>query len=577
MEDTSTFISVQGNQFIPYSRDILRRNLPSASRSQNWKQLLLSRSLSRALDRVNVLGDDRTGHTGCVNALSWAQGGQILLTGGDDTTVRIWKSDSANAEHDYPFVCEAIIETGHRGNIFNNQMLPFSSRIATVAGDKQVRVFDISSAVGNSIGARETSYSTRESCIRVFRCHKGRTKRIITEDSPDLFLTLGEDGAVRQHDLRHPHICGSGACPPPLIQLPRELSAIAQSPLTPYQIVVAGESPYGYLFDRRQAGRILKEEWGMVPDSDDVVTCVRRFGRKSRGPGERKGSEHVTGARMAESNGHEVLLSYSGDAVYLFSTRDSPGRVDDFAATTSSVVTPNAKRRKVDEAPPTVLGDHTSDDHRESSDIEMEDDFGPDLDAAGIPIIIPPNRASADEGDGDDEEDDDDDELGLEQPTAHGNVPLILPRRRFAGACNIRTVKDVNFLGPQDEFVVSGSDDGNFFMWKKATGSLHGVYEGDGSVVNVIEGHPHLPLVAVSGIDTTVKLFAPARGPSAFSRMQDAESILEHNRQASEHPPNRRISLAGLLLQYDLAMRASGVGDDSDGTEGNEGPTCTFQ
>lgn len=67
----------------------------------------------------------------------------------------------------------------------------------------------------------------------------------------------------------------------------------------------------------------------------------------------------------------------------------------------------------------------------------------------------------------------------------------------------------VNFLGPQDEYVVSGSDDGNFFVWQKDTGRLFDILEGDGSVVNVIEGHPHLPLVAVSGIDTTVKASSP--------------------------------------------------------------------
>lgn len=66
----------------------------------------------------------------------------------------------------------------------------------------------------------------------------------------------------------------------------------------------------------------------------------------------------------------------------------------------------------------------------------------------------------------------------------------------------------VNFLGPRDEFVVSGSDDGNWFMWRKSTGQLHDILEGDSSVVNVVEGHPHLPLVAVSGIDTTVKVCA---------------------------------------------------------------------
>ena len=54
--------------------------------------------------------------------------------------------------------------------------------------------------------------------------------------------------------------------------------------------------------------------------------------------------------------------------------------------------------------------------------------------------------------------------------------------------------------------MASGSDDGNFFIWNKPTGTLHGIYEGDSSVVNMVEGHPTLPLIAVSGIDTTVKV-----------------------------------------------------------------------
>jgi WD repeat-containing protein 42A len=64
----------------------------------------------------------------------------------------------------------------------------------------------------------------------------------------------------------------------------------------------------------------------------------------------------------------------------------------------------------------------------------------------------------------------------------------------------------VNFIGAHDEYVASGSDDGNFFLWHKDTAEIAGIYEGDGSVVNVIEGHPHLPVIAVSGIDTTVKV-----------------------------------------------------------------------
>ncbi|KAK4689335.1 hypothetical protein P7C73_g754, partial [Tremellales sp. Uapishka_1] len=36
------------------------------------------------LDRVQVLGDQYEGHTGCVNALSWSDDGSILLSGSDD-------------------------------------------------------------------------------------------------------------------------------------------------------------------------------------------------------------------------------------------------------------------------------------------------------------------------------------------------------------------------------------------------------------------------------------------------------------------------------------------------------------
>jgi WD40 repeat protein len=122
----------------------------------------------------------------------------------------------------------------------------------------------------------------------------------------------------------------------------------------------------------------------------------------------------------------------------------------------------------------------------------------------------------------------------------------------------------VNFLGPNDDWVTSGSDDGNFFMWDKRTGKLHGIYEGDSSVVNMVQGHPELPLIAVSGIDTTVKvsfdsdcqkyshratqLFAPTHGPSSFSKIKDAERIMEENRRPARRTQMVRLEdLAALL------------------------------
>lgn len=84
-------------------------------------------------------------------------------------------------------------------------------------------------------------------------------------------------------------------------------------------------------------------------------------------------------------------------------------------------------------------------------------------------------------------------------------APVVHPRRLYRGARNVETVKDVTFLGAEKNFIGSGSDDGNFFVWSKQ-GKLEGIWEGDSSVVNVIEQHPSLPLCAVSGIDSTVKV-----------------------------------------------------------------------
>lgn len=141
-------------------------------------------------------------------------------------------------------------------------------------------------------------------------------KRIITQDSPSYFLSVSEDHSVRSHDLRVPHTCALGSqstsCPPPLIKLPYRLSTMATSPLTPWLFVVAGEMPLAYLFDRRMLGN-TEERWGAPMDAPDGqgetgIRCVRRFGRTTRGPGERKGDAHVTGSRMAKSNGHELIL-----------------------------------------------------------------------------------------------------------------------------------------------------------------------------------------------------------------------------------------------------------------------------
>ncbi|KAI0723306.1 WD40 repeat-like protein [Earliella scabrosa] len=541
---------------------------PSCSRSRRWKDSLLAASyFKERLDRVNVLGGDSYGHTGCVNALSWARGGEVLISGGDDTTIRLWRMDRSNTEDAYPFTCDTIIQTGHRGNVFNAQMLPHSSCIATVAGDGTVRVFDHTRAAGYPRHTGETEYGFQEANTRVLRCHSGRTKRIVTEDSPHSFLTVAEDGTVRQHDLRVRHSC-RGGCPAPLVHVEHSLYTLSMSPLTPYQFVVAGSSPFGYLFDRRHAGRHFQEEWGQPPDSNGVTTCVRKFGRRTRGQFERKDNAHVTGSRMASSNGHEVLLSYSSDAIYLYSTRDDPEPTS-IASRESSILPPNKRRKHRQDSPGFGSGSIATTPHNELTEEEADRDamMEEDIERISAESSPSPNRERLDDlmnvddeddrpEDGDEEEEYEEDEES-QGDQRYKEVPTIMPRSRYDGVCNVETVKDVNFLGPRDEFVVSGSDDGNWFMWEKDTGRLHDILEGDGAVVNVIEGHPYLPLVAVSGIDHTVKLFAPTSGPSRFSKLDRAQSIIDRNIEATR-PQHDLTSMLLYRLARQMADNQNG-------------------
>lgn len=79
----------------------------------------------------------------------------------------------------------------------------------------------------------------------------------------------------------------------------------------------------------------------------------------------------------------------------------------------------------------------------------------------------------------------------------------------YKGHLNCKTVKGVNFYGPRCEYVVSGSDCGRIFIWKKKGGKLIRVMEADKDVVNCIEPHPHTMNLASSGIESDIKIWIP--------------------------------------------------------------------
>ncbi|BFZ56894.1 hypothetical protein PYCC9005_003944 [Savitreella phatthalungensis] len=107
----------------------------------------------------------------------------------------------------------------------------------------------------------------------------------------------------------------------------------------------------------------------------------------------------------------------------------------------------------------------------------------------------------------------------------HQSLPLSLPWRSYTGHYNSETIKDVNFYGLRDEYVVSGSDDGRLFMWKKTSGKLVHLLQGDGMVTNVIEGNPVTNTLACSGIDDTVKIFESMPEEAELPRYERDERV----------------------------------------------------
>ncbi|GAU88282.1 hypothetical protein RvY_01014 [Ramazzottius varieornatus] len=83
-------------------------------------------------------------------------------------------------------------------------------------------------------------------------------------------------------------------------------------------------------------------------------------------------------------------------------------------------------------------------------------------------------------------------------------------RNKFVGHCNTTTdIKEAGFLGQNGEFIMAGSDDGSFFIWDRKSTNLVKVIRGDSNIVNCLQPHPTSCVIATSGIDNEVRLWAP--------------------------------------------------------------------
>ena len=209
------------------------------------------------------------------------------------------------------------------------------------------------------------------------------------------------------------------------------------------------------------------------PDEEEQVvegaSLIKRSGEASMSRGAAATTEETMGSSMA---GDSIAENASPDP----SVRASGSNIDiEDAGSDADVILIDDLHNEIAE--------HMADEDANQDDEDHEDNDGGDSDA--------------------DDDDDDDGDITAEErhfmfqsASARGKlrekvesgVPCYSHSRQYRGHCNVKTVKDANFFGLQDEYVVSGSDGGHLFIWDKKTSALVNILEGDNEVVNVAQG-----------------------------------------------------------------------------------------
>lgn len=70
-------------------------------------------------------------------------------------------------------------------------------------------------------------------------------------------------------------------------------------------------------------------------------------------------------------------------------------------------------------------------------------------------------------------------------------------------------IKEATFLGANDELAAAGSDDGRVFIYNSESGEVINVLKADEEVANCLQPHPAAPILATSGIESVIRLWAP--------------------------------------------------------------------
>ncbi|XP_058096987.1 protein ALTERED SEED GERMINATION 2 isoform X2 [Magnolia sinica] len=164
----------------------------------------------------------------------------------------------------------------------------------------------------------------------LFQCHSRRVKKLAVEvGNPNVVWSASEDGTLRQHDFRE-----GASCPPAgsshqdchnvlldlrcgakksLADSPKQCLALKSCDISttrPHQLLVGGSDAFGRLYDRRMLPPLSSCQKRMKPPPCVDYFCPMHLSDRGRS------NLHLTHVTFSP-DGEEVLLSYSGEHVYL--------------------------------------------------------------------------------------------------------------------------------------------------------------------------------------------------------------------------------------------------------------------
>lgn len=353
----------------------------------------------------------------------------------------------------------------------------------------------------------EESMALKEK-FRQYRCHGGSVKKLVTyDDNPHLFLSCSTDGTVRRFDLRENTTNGA------VLVSHRKLD-INSIDKSKNLFCIGTNDPIVRVYDLRYNDDNPFANYCPQPLLKIIDSPQNTYIAKG----------HITGVAF---KGDEILASYTGDSIYLFDINNSKQYV-------KSVF----PRNSIDENDLSIYSD---------KDIYGDKDIESNIEKKEEIIIENEEKAE---------------DKNIEETKDENSNTFV---QQYSGHCNQRTVKSVAFYGPNWEYVLSGSDDGNVFIWDKKTAKLVNLMKGDECVVNVSSGHPFDPILATVGIDNTVKVFTPTA--DHINPMANEESVKRDNQERLEAGPGRPISISLTLLRRLLQAANSGMLDLDDSDE----------